>query len=212
VPLISKFTKAWRILKEEGIVSLLKAMRGYKYYCHRSIWFCIPLDDKLHVIPPSFDGWLDFDNPQRVLSWIERQAIPGTNDRAEIAKMKERNHLFVGIMNRDEIVGYVKLGWQNVYVMDYGGDLELPDGDYFIIDIYVSPEMRGHGGAPFALTAAAAAMKQRGFKRCVLHVRTDKLPMFKAGAKAGVTKIGKVTYRSALGVRIFRPHPQRFLY
>lgn len=187
-------------------------MRGYKYYRHKSIWFALPLDGDIKVARPRFQGRLDFDNPDSVLSWIEKQNLPGTNDRTEISKMKERGHLFVGVMDQNDIVGYLKLGWDTVYVLDYDTDIQLREGDYFILDFYILPEKRGQGGGAFAATAAALEMKKRGFKRGVMHVRIDKMPMLKAGASAGYQEIDRVDYVSLLGMRIFRPHPRKFIF
>lgn len=210
--IISKVAKAWRILTKEGFFSLLRAMRGYKYYRHKSIWFALPLNDDIRIAPPRFRGRLDFDNPGGIISWIEKHNIPGTNDRNEISKMKDRGHLFVGVMDQNEIMGYLKIGWDTVYVLDYDTDIQLPEGDYFILDFYISPEGRGRGGGAFALTALALEMKQRGFKRGVMHVRIDKIPMLKSGASTGYQEIGRVDYTSLLGMRLFRPYPGKFIF
>lgn len=199
--------KAWRILRLRGIGAFWETVARRFYDRHQSLWFERRLDETLTLIGPRFDGRLDFDHPERVREWIARQDIPGLNDAIEIGSMKERGHYFAGVMNGDDLIGYIKIGWDRVYILDYGIDLKIPPGDYFIIDIYIDPAGRGLGAGPFLVSAAALEMKRRGFEGSIMHVRTDKDPMLKTCLRTGYREIGRVDYRSVLGRRIFRPHP-----
>jgi GNAT superfamily N-acetyltransferase len=154
---------------------------------------------------------MDFDHPERVLQFIKSRNIPGTNDPIEISSMERRDQLFVGVLDGDEIIGFIKIGWDTVYVVDYGCDIQVLPGDFFIIDIYIGPEMRGKGAGPFLVSAVSQEMKKRQFKRGVMHVRIDKIPMLKTCARTGYNEIGRVDYRSLLGKKIFRPHPAAFI-
>ncbi len=189
----SIISKGWRLCRKEGFRKLAGALFRKIYDRHRSVWFDRPLDD-LELIKPKFDGWLDFDNPEKVIAWIEERNISGTNDPIEIEGMKERGHLFVGIMNAKEIIGYIKIGWDLVYVLDYCLDLQMPKGEYFIIDIYVDPASRGLGAGPFLISASTLEMKKRGFTGSVMHVRTDKTPMLKSAVHSGYREIGRVDF------------------
>ena len=196
--------------RREGFRRLVAAVFRKLYDRHRSIWFDRPLDD-IKLIEPRFAGRLDFDNPKKVIDWIDSRKITGTNDPVEIEKMKERDHLFVGIMNGDEIIGYIKIGWDLVYVLDFRLDLQMPQGEYFIVDIYIDPKSRGLGAGPFIVSACALEMKRRGFSGSIMHVRTDKTPMLKSAARSGYREIGRVDFRSILGKKVFRPHPNNLL-
>jgi len=207
----SIISRAWHTLVDEGAGAFARAMVGKAYFHHRSIWFDLALTDSMEVIRPKFDGWLDFDNTKKIYGWIEERNVAGTNDPYEIAHMKEAGHFFVGIMNGDKIMGYMKLGWDRVYVLDYRIELQMPPESYFVIDIFIAPENRGLGAGPFLSSASAIEMKRRGFKRAIMHVRTDKTPMLKSGAKAGYVEIGRVDYQSILGKKVFHPHPSVFL-
>jgi ribosomal protein S18 acetylase RimI-like enzyme len=209
----SFFSRVWQTLTQEGLLSLLRAVLRRIYVRHKSIWYYLPLDENLKLIMPDFDGWLDFDNPQRVLDWIYTREIPGTDDPVEITSMKERGHFFVGIMDGENLIGYIKLGFDQVYVFDYSLDIQMPPGDFFVMDIYVGPEMRRRGAGPFLVTAASVEMRNRGFKRGVMHVQdhVDKAPMHRTCVRTGYREIGRVDYRLICGRKIFRPHPSTFL-
>ncbi len=204
LPIISK---ARRIYSEQGMAALITALRRKVYDRHQSAWFRLPLAESTGIIPGRFDGRLDFDHPDRVLAWIDALALPGLNDRAEIDSMKAREHLFVGVLNGQSLIGYIKIGWERIWVVDYGTELGIPAGDYFIIDIFIDPASRGLGAGPFLVSAAAAEMKRRGFAGSIMHIRLDKQPMLRTAARTGYHEIGRVNYISVCGKKIFRPHP-----
>jgi GNAT superfamily N-acetyltransferase len=190
---------------------LLQAVRRRIYYRHRSIWFERPLDDSLEIIKPQFDGRVDFDHSEAVIKWIAGRNIPGTNDAVEIESMRRRSQILAGVFDGRQMIGYVKIGWDKVYVLDYRIDLMLPKGAFFILDAYIMPEKRGLGGGPFIVSATSLEMKRRGFHRRLSHVRSDNTPMLKSGRRAGYREIGRVDFSILMGMKIFRPHPSSFL-
>lgn len=204
---MSASAKAWRLVRRQGMGALLRAVGEKIHHGHRSIWFARPLDNQLSVIAPHFDGRMDYDHPDRVVAYIREHDIPGTNDPVEITSMQARGHLFAAVMDGTTIIGYIKIGWDTVYVLDYGIDIRLEPGDFFVIDIYIDPTMRGRGAGPFLVSAVSLEMKRRGFMRGVMHVRMDKTPMLKTCARTGYGEIGRVEYHSMLGWKRFRPHP-----
>lgn len=203
--------KAWSLFRREGISSLMRTIGRKAYDRHRSIWFSRPLDDSMEIIAPRFDGRMDFDHPERVLEFIQERNISGINDPIEIESMKKRGHIFAGVMDGERVIGFIKLGWETVYVLDYGLNIRVNPGDFFVIDIFIGPESRGLGAGPFLVSAASAEMKKRGFKRGVMHVRVDKTPMLRTCARTGYREIGRVDYRSILGKKILRPHPMELI-
>lgn len=204
-------SRAWRVLRRHGMSPFLRAAGRHLYERHRSIWFQRPLDDTLEIIPPRFRGAMNFDQPDRVLDFISSNDILGTNDPVEIDSMKKRSHLFAGVMDGDDMIGFIKLGWDTVYVLDYSMDIRVGTGDFFVIDIYIDPAMRGRGAGPFLVSAASVEMKKRGFTRGVMHVRIDKIPMLRTCARTGYHEIGRVDYRRILGRKMFRPHPAELI-
>jgi ribosomal protein S18 acetylase RimI-like enzyme len=208
---ISIFSKAGQLWKQQGLRGILSASAGRFYDRHKSIWFELPLDETPAVIPPRFEGRMDFDHPRRVIEFIKDRNIPGTNDPDEISSMMKRDQMLVGVLDGDNIIGFIKIGWDKVYVLDYGCDIQVCPGDFFVIDIYIGPEMRGKGAGPFLVSATSLEMKKRKFRRGVMHVRIDKEPMLRTCARTGYREIGRVNYKSILGKKIFRPHPSTLL-
>lgn len=205
IPFISK---AWGIYRGQGATALGTALWRKVYDRHQSAWFRLPLAEFAGIIPGKFDGRLDFDHPKQVLTWIDRLGLPGLNDRVEIETMQAQGHLFAGVLDGDTLIGYIKIGWDRVWVVDYGLELTFPKGEYFIIDIFIDPAARGMGAGPFLVSAAAAEMKRRGFSGSIMHIRLDKTPMLKTAVHTGYHELGRVDYRSILGIKVFRPHPR----
>ncbi len=207
----SMLSKVTQIIRQKGWRFLFHEIRRKLYDAHYSVWFAMSLSGEIKIIEPRFDGSLDFDHPEEVIQFIEKFDIPGTNDPIEMKSIIDRKQYFVGIKNGASLIGYIKIGWDKVYIVDYGIDFEMPEGSYFIIDIFVDPAARGMGAGPFLSSASAVEMKNRGFKSSIMHVRTSKTPMLKSAVHAGYSEIGRVEYYSLLGRKMFRPHPLQLL-
>jgi hypothetical protein len=189
-----------------------RAYRRKLFDRHRSRWFAMPLDSTPEVPAPRFDARLVFDAPARVLDFIRQLDIPGTFDPVEIRTMHERGHLFVGLEDRGALVGFVKIGWGTVYVLDYRTDLVLPPGDFFVIESHVVPERRGLGAGPYLVRGTNLEMQRRGFVRRVAHVLPGNMPMLRTAARVNYQLLGNVDYISVCGHKIFRPHPSALLH
>jgi GNAT superfamily N-acetyltransferase len=191
--------------------------RRFRAYCrkiydhHRAVWMVRPLDEALHSSHMEFDAHLVVDDSDRVLEFVRRLEEPGTFDPGEIRSIRERGHLVVGLRAGDEWIGFSKLGWDLVYVLDYRIDLQLPPGAFFVMDSYVRPEWRGRGAGRFLLSATSFAMRDRGFTTRISHIRLDNARMRALGSPFGYREIGIVDFRSFLGTRRLTPHPATLL-
>lgn len=192
-----------RLLREEGARGLVSRL----YYHHRSIYFEMPLDEEIGPGQTDLNVRLDFNRPDEVVAWMKAQPVSGTWDPIELARMKERQQLIGGLYRGQELLGYTKLGWTTVYIMDYQCDLTLPEGDCMVLDTYIAPEMRGRGLASFLVTESSREMQSRGFVRRLSFVRTDNTPMLRVAEKAGYRRLGQVDFFIILRRKYFRPDP-----
>ena len=188
-----------------------RALARKLYSRHRAIWFHLPLDKSLKVRRPGFEVSFDLDAHDQVLAFLRSHDIPGTNDLVEISRMQERGQLFVGVREGQQLIGYVKIGWDDVYVLDYGVDIRLPPKWIFVLDTYILPEWRGQGVGAFLVSATSVAMRARGFTRRIAHVRTDNSVMIRLAHAVGYEELGRVDFTSFLGRKTFQPHPMTIL-
>lgn len=192
-----------RVLRDEGMRGLANRL----YYHHRSVCFEMPLDKELGQPETDLDVRLDFGRIDEVVAWTKAQAVPGTWDPIELTRIKERQQLIGGLYHGQELVGYTKLGWSNVYIMDYQCDLTLPDRDCMVLDSYIAPKMRGHGLGDFLVRESSREMQRRGFARRLSFVRTDNKAMLRVAKKVGYRRLGQMDFFIVLRKKYFRPHP-----
>jgi GNAT superfamily N-acetyltransferase len=196
-----------RVLRNEGVLGLANRLSNRLYYHHRSVCFEMPLDKEIGQPQTDLDVRLDFSRTNEVVAWIKAQAVPGTWDPIELARITERQQLIGGLYHGQELVGYTKLGWSNVYIMDYQCDLALPERDCMVLDSYIAPKMRGHGLGGFLVTESSREMQRRGFARRLSFVRTDNTAMLRVAEKVGYRPLGQVDFFIILRKKYFRPYP-----
>ena len=192
------------------LAALRRTLRVYRrkvYERQRAICFAMPLEDAAPPTQPRFPARLVFDAPQRVLDFIHRLNVPGTCDPVELRTMQERGHLLMGLEDGTELVGFMKLGWGTVYVLDYRMDFVLQPGDCFVLESYVIPERRGLGAGSYLIHGSNVELRQRGLQRRLSLVRADNPVMLRTASRVGYRNLGTVEYVSVCGRKILRPHP-----
>ena len=86
--------------------------------------------------------------------------------------------LFLAVDQRSEVVGTAT-------------GLESPAGVVDVVAMYVAPEARGQGCAELLLDAIAAAARQRGARRLVLHVTADNRAATRCYTRYGFVPTGR---------------------
>jgi ribosomal protein S18 acetylase RimI-like enzyme len=183
----------------------LRAYRRKVYDRHRAHWMVRDLAAQPVRSEARPDLRLLVDAPDRVHAFLEQLRVPGTLDPVERRTMRERGHLLVGLLAGDTLIGFSKLGWNRVYVLDYRLDLELPPGWFYVLDTAVVPEWRRRGAGTFLVEETCAEMRSRGFTHRLSQVRADNAAMLATARRAGYALLGTVDYVSILGRRRWRP-------
>jgi len=196
-------SRATRMLRDEGLRGVVNRL----YSRHRAIYFEKPLDTAVASVTSRTDLHLEFDRVAEVIDWMKAQPVDGTWSARELASMERRGQLIGGLYMGHELVGYTKLGWSRVYIMDYQCDLDLPEGDCMVLDSYIAPGRRGQGLGNFLVAESSREMAIRGFERRLSFVRADNVPMLRVAARAGYRRLGQVDFYIILRRKVFRPHP-----
>jgi ribosomal protein S18 acetylase RimI-like enzyme len=88
----------------------------------------------------------------------------------------------------------------------YRGDpnriLRLDEGDCEIKFCLTLPEFRGRGLYPAALLAIQVYLKDRGFHRCFICVKSDNRASIKGIEKAGFHRVGVTRLQKVMGVQV----------
>ena len=95
----------------------------------------------------------------------------------------------------------------------YKGDpnriLRLDEGDCEVKFCLTFPEFRGRGLYPAALQVIQLYLKERGYRRCFICVKSDNPASIRGIEKAGFRRVGATRLRKILGVQISVPRATR---
>lgn len=116
-----------------GLAQLLKkggAWLGRRVYAsNASIWFIRDLDEPLPQLQETIPVRSEFllDDKQRLINWLQANhaRYPWIYFPAEISSALANRHLFAVFDYQREIIGYVKLGVNRVYIHDFCRSLQL---------------------------------------------------------------------------------------
>ena len=200
---VESFERVHRMLRDEGMGGIINRI----YSHHRAVYFEMLLDKEIDPPQIGLDLRLDFNRTDEVVAWMKAQPVPGTWSPIELARIEERQQLIGGLYRGQELLGYTKLGWSTVYIMDYQCDLTLPERDCMVLDTYIAPKMRGSGLGSFLVTESSREMQRRGFTRRLSFVRADNAPMLRIAEKTGYRRLGQVDFFIILRRKYFRPDP-----
>ena len=121
----------------------------------------------------------------------------------EIELKQRENHFYPFVRVGDDIIGYIKIGQNQVYVLDFDETLTLPSNSAMIYDTFVLPEYRKHGVASFLLMEIIDFLRKEGFQKVWCHIPSWNKPSINTYVKAGFRKVDHVRYKRFLCWKFF---------
>ena len=194
----SIFIKVVSIYKRKGLVGLLKKIKGFlseRVYLRKFIWH--EIDISLPIITASLKKPIRIsfciDSKYEVIEWRKYRFYDSDPYPDEIIMNKiaiENNHIFPCIKINNVIVGFMMVGFNKVYIKNFGKILELHEGNTFIYESYVVPEYRNIGLSTLMRTNLLRFIKDKGFNKVYCHIRSGNIPSLRVSEKCGAKKIG----------------------
>lgn len=129
----------------------------------------------------------------------------------EIRTGTSENHIFPHVKYNGEIIGYLKVGFKWVYILDYDDRIEFPDRNSFIYDTFVMPEFRGKNIAPFLLNETMRYLKDRQFQKIWCHIPDWNHRSRRAFEKLNFQCVAHVRYLKILSHKFFTKSPTKIL-
>ena len=120
----------------------------------------------------------------------------------EIVTALEYNHCWPSVRTNGKIIGCIKIGFRNVYIVDYNRVIELPERMAFIYDTYVLQEGRGKGVAKYLITESIKFLKTQGYTRVRCHIPPWNKASINAYEKVGFRKVSHIRYFRIFGIPI----------
>jgi len=195
--------------RSEGLRMLLRNIRRRIWDYQRAVWLVRDLSVALRRNETSLPVEIDFSHPEETIAWLARQGILGTFDPRELAVARKYKHLLPLVRMEGEIVGYLKVGFEKVYVLDFGREFDFPSGVAFVYDSYVAPGLRGKNIAPFLIDRASELVKEKGYTQIFCHIRIKNLASIKAYQKCGFKRVKVISWFHFLGLSLFSFPPER---
>lgn len=203
--------KAQRTLRRDGILLLIKKLgRKIKHLTFRttcSIWFCKSLNETVDPTTTQSDIDINFlvEDKSKLIDWLRghNERFPWMYKSKELQLAETDKHIYVSLLCSSNIIGYIKIGINNVYIHDFDKVACFPKDSAFIYDTFILPEYRGKNIAFCAISKTIDFLREAGYKKLWCHIEKWNTASLKTFQKAGFIPKGAIRFSRILGLPIF---------
>ncbi|MFH0926718.1 MAG: GNAT family N-acetyltransferase [bacterium] len=211
-PLRAIYKKTRHIYKYEGLKRLLYRGGGglfkFLFSINSAIWFKKKLAEHVEF-KPNIPVEIYFDSLNKTLEWLANQKEKWLINPKETDIALKNNHYFPTVYYKGELIGCLKIGFKNVYIVDFAKIMTFPKDMAFIYDTYILPKYRGKGIAPYLIAESLKFLRLNGFKRVGCHIPPWNTSSIKVYTKVGFQKVNYVKCFRIAGIKIFTSNPIR---
>lgn len=203
--------KASKIYEQHGLFGLL--LKVFRKLCiaifetNSATWYVRPLSSNDIHIEPKIPLTLHLASFNETLNWIRRQDASWMVNDAEIEVAKKMGHHWANIKHNGTIIGYVKLGFDNIFIADYKKIITFPPYVACIYDTFVLSEFRHRKVASYLINEACNFLKGNGFAKVLCHIPDWNTASIKAYTSVGFKKIRMIRWLKILGLKIITTNP-----
>jgi ribosomal protein S18 acetylase RimI-like enzyme len=151
---------------------------------------------------PKIPVKIDMNSTDKTIEWLIKQSQSWVVHPKEIDAALKYNHCWPNISYKDKIIGCIKIGLENIFIVDYNKLVKFPNDTAFIYDTYVIDEMRGKGLAKYLISEAAKFVKTKGYAKVGCHIPPWNKASINAYEEIGFRKISYIRNINLLGVSI----------
>jgi ribosomal protein S18 acetylase RimI-like enzyme len=188
-------------------VRVMGRILRFIFTTNSAIWFEKDLTEELADYQAKLPVEIDLTSISETIEWLKSQKQSWVVHPQEIATALEYNHCWPSIRTSGKIIGCIKIGFRNVYIVDYNRVIELPERMAFIYDTYVLQEQRGKGVAKHLITQAIKFLKAQGYTKVRCHIPPWNKASISAYEKIGFKKFSYIRYFRIFGVSIRKANP-----
>lgn len=210
--------KIKRAYKTGGLTTVFN--RGFKkisislFKFHKSYWYARKLIEPFENIASSITVNINDNSREETLEWEKINLRTGnfcSEDYKEINIAKKNNHHFVNIKHCNEIIGFLKVGFREVYFKEYIKKMNIPHNAAFIYDTFIHQNYRGRGIAPYMINEVMKRLAKNKLEFIVCHITPTNLASQKTYAKIGFKRIRFIWHLRLFGFKIFNFSPERLM-
>ncbi len=205
------FQKVLSAYNENGLIGVgkraLYRISRLIYESNSAIWFKRDLNAPVATAPSGIPLTITFTHFNETFDWIEKLETPWMLHATELEVAREQGHLWVNAKNDRGIVAYIKLGFEKVYIVDYGKVIHFPQKVAFIYDTYVLPELRGHKIASHFVNELALYLKGKGYSSLMCHIPQWNIASIKSYERIGFERTGEIRCEKFMGFPMLSANP-----
>jgi len=177
-------------------------IKRFIFTTNSAIWFEKDLTEEFVDYLPKLKVEIDIRSTRQTMEWLCNQEHAWVVHPKEIATALKYNHCWPSARRDCEIIGCIKIGFRNVYIVDYNRMIEFPKRIAYIYDTYVLQKERGKGVAKYLITEAIKLLKAQGFTKVICHIPPWNKASINAYEKIGFRKVSYIRFFRFFGVSI----------
>jgi ribosomal protein S18 acetylase RimI-like enzyme len=185
----------------------LKKTRHAIFRTNHASWYARDLNRPFEDLPAKIPIEIEWDF-SKTLEWMKANSDAVDVIPKELETAVRENHYYPNVRHEGEIIGFIKVGRGDVYVMDFDMNVHFQDHTAFIYDTYVNPDYRGKRIAPALITDVMRFLKQNGYDRLMCHIPLWNTASRSTYRKCAFEEIEHIRYFKLLGKKLFTKHPE----
>jgi len=207
----SYLDKMKNIYKNQGLKILLKQvikkMLSPIFITNSAIWFERDLTEEIADYQPEFPVEFETTSIKQTIKWLKSQKQSWLVNQKEITTAYKYNHCWPYVRSNGKIIGCIKIGFDNVFIVDYKRVIKFPEKMAFIYDTYVLEEQRGKDVGKYLIVQAIKFLKSQGYNKVRCHIPPWNKISINAYEKMGFKKISYIRFFRIFGVPIRKVNP-----
>ena len=196
-----KKTYKFQKLKKPPIQALSRILK-FIFTTNNAIWFEKDLNEELKDFQLRSPIEINLNSTNKTIEWLKNQNQSWVVHPKEIATALKYHHYWPYVCINGKIIGCIKIGFGNVFIVDYNKLIKFPEKIAFIYDTYLLEEYRGKGMAKYLITQSIKFLKLKGFTKVSCHIPPWNKASIRVYEKIGFRKISYIRYLRIFGVSI----------
>jgi len=192
------------IYKDQGLkkpqMQIIKRILKFIFTTNSAIWFEKDISEKLVEYKTKLPVEIDLTSINQSIEWLKRLNLSWVVHPQEIATALKYNHFWPSVSVNGKIIGCTKIGFGNVYIVDYNRIMEFPEKMVFIYDTYVLQEERNKGVAKYLISESIKFLKEKGYTKIKCHIPPWNKVSINVYKKIGFKKVSYIRYFRIFGV------------
>jgi GNAT superfamily N-acetyltransferase len=133
------------------------------------------------------DADIVLDATEQAIEWMRslKERFSYAYVEPEVAAARNCGHVYALARIEGQPAGYIKIGFDRVYVGDLHRLITLPAGTAFVYDTFVHPSFRGRRLAPRLVAAAKQCALQHGCRSLWCHIPRWNVPSIRSFLSQG---------------------------